>query len=330
MTTVDLSLLAPPDVVETVDYETLLDRRKTRFIELAPDLSAVMDLESEPAVKLLEEASYNEILLRTRVNEAARAVLLAYATGNDLDHLAALYNVTRLMTSPGDSSVIPPVAPTLETDDALRLRVQMAPEGFSTAGPSGAYRFHALSADGQVLDASVDSPRFTSLALTPEQLAVLPAGIIALACTYDAGLPTPRPGMVRIAVLARAGDGTPPASLLATVMAALNADDVRPLTDEVVVTAPEIIPYALRATLITYPGPSAQTVLEAAQGEAAAYVAATHRLGYDVTLSGLYAALHRPGVQRVELTAPAAAIVCGPQQAAYCTAIDIALGGTNV
>lgn len=327
---VDLSLLAPPPVVETIDFETLLDQRKARFIALAPAMAEVIDLESEPAVKLLEEASYDEILLRQRINEAAVATMLAYATGADLDHLAALYAVTRLVVSPGNTAAIPPVGPTLESDDALRARVQMAPEGFSTAGPVGAYRFHVLSADGQVLDASVDSPRFTSLDLSPAQIAVLPAGTIALTCLYTAGLPTPRPGMVRISVLARTGDGTPGPGLLAAVVTALNAEDVRPLTDEVIVNPAEIVPYALRATLTFYPGPSAQSVLDAAIAEAQRYIVTTHRLGYDVTLSGIYAALHRPGVQRVTLIEPLADIICNSQQATYCTHLDITAGGTDV
>lgn len=330
MSTVDLSLLAAPDVVEPLDFEILLAARKASFLQRYPDLAAVIDLESEPAVKLLEEAAYLELLLRTRINEAAVAVMLAYATGSDLDHLAALYGVTRLVTDPGDPAAVPPVPPTMETDAALRARTQMAPEGFSTAGPEGAYRFHALSADGQVLDVSVDSPRFASLVLAPEQLAVLPPATIALTCTYDAGIAEPRPGMVRISVLARAGDGTPAPALLDTVAAALNASDVRPLTDEVVVTAAEIVPYALTATITTYPGPSAAAVLAAAQAEAARYTAACHRLGYDVTLSGLYAALHRPGVQRVDLAEPVASIVCGPHQAPWCTAITLTLAGVDV
>lgn len=338
MSGVDLSLLPPPAVVETIDYEALLASRKARFIALAYAVSpefgaeaeALMSLESEPAVKILEEASYEEILERQRVNEAALAVLLATAKGSDLEHLAALYGVSRLVTDPGDPDAIPPIPPTLELDDALRARVQMAPEGFSTAGPSGAYRFHTLSADGQVLDAAIDSPRFESLALSPEQLAVLPAGTIALRCTYDAGLPDPRPGMVRVTVLARGGDGTPDGALLATVATALNDEDVRPLTDEVVVTAPAITHYALHAELVTYPGPSAAAVLEAAQATAQAYVALCHRLDYDVTLSGLYAALHRPGVQRVNLIEPAATVVCGKHQAAYCTGITLTLAGTDV
>lgn len=338
MSTVDLSLLAPPEVVETIDYESLLSARKARFVALAYAVSAefgaeaeaLMSLESEPAVKLLEEASYEEILIRQRVNEAARAVLLATAQGSDLDHLAALYGVSRLTIAPGDPDAIPPIATTLESDAALRARTQMAPEGFSTAGPEGAYRFHALSADGQVLDVAVDSPRFETLALSPAQVAALPSGAIALTCTYDAGLPTPRPGMVRISPLARLGDGTPDGALLDKVAAALNDDDVRPLTDEVIVTAPAIVNYALRAELVTYPGPSAQAVLDAALAAAQAYVAATHRLGYDVTLSGLYAALHQPGVQRVNLIEPAAAIVCGKHQAPYCTGLTLTLAGTDV
>lgn len=330
MSGVDLSLIAAPEVVETIDFEAQLAQRKARFIELAPELADLMDLESEPAVKLLEEASYDEILLRTRVNEAAKAVMLAYATGANLDHLAALYGVSRLTTSPGDPDAIPPVAPTLETDDALRARVQMAPEGFSTAGPSGAYRFHALSADGLILDASIDSPRFESLALSPAQVAALPAGTIALTCAYTAGLASPRPGMVRVSILSRTADGVPSAELLATVASAINNEDIRPLTDEVIVTAPEVIHYALHATLVTYPGPSAQAVLNAAQAAAEKYVAATHRLGYDVTLSGLYAALHQPGVQRVNLIEPAASVVCDLHQAPYCTGITLALAGSDV
>lgn len=328
--TIDLAAISAPEIIEPLSFEAILAARKARFIELAPDMAPVMDLESEPAVKLLEEASYDELLLRDRINLAAQAVMLAYATGNALEHLAALYGVTRLVTDPGNPDAIPPLLPTLETDTALRARVQMAPEGFSTAGPAGAYRFHALSASGQVLDAAVDSPRFASLALSPEQLAILPADTIALTCTYAAGLPSPRPGMVRVSVLSSVANGTPSAELLSAVEAALNAEDIRPLTDEVVVTAPEIIEYVLEATLTTYPGPSAQAVLDAAQAAATRYTTETHRLGYDVTLSGLYAALHQPGVQRVNLIQPAANVVCDLHQASYCTAITLTLAGTDV
>ncbi len=43
-----------------------------------------LELESEPATKLLQENAYRELLLRQRINEAAQAVMVAYAMGGDL------------------------------------------------------------------------------------------------------------------------------------------------------------------------------------------------------------------------------------------------------
>ncbi|MNP75450.1 hypothetical protein D3C76_1725120 [compost metagenome] len=43
----------------------------------------------------------------------------------------------------------------------------------------------------------------------------------------------------------------------------------------------------------------------------------------DVTLSGLYAALHQPGVQQVDLTSPTTNLVIGDGEASYCTSITL-------
>jgi phage-related baseplate assembly protein len=293
---IDLSLLPVPDVVETLDYEVILAAMKADLAARAPDLAAVLALESEPLVKLLEVAAYREVLIRARVNDAAQAVTLARATGTDLDNLAALFGVARLVISPGNPSAVPPVAPTLESDADLRRRAQLALEGFSTAGPEGAYVFHALSADADVLDVSATSPSA---------------------------------GDVLVTVLSRTGSGTAPAPLLATVQAALNADDVRPLCDNVIVQSASIVSYAITATLFFYPGPDSAVVMAAAQAAATAYAAAQHRIGRDVTISGLHAALHQPGVQRVVLTSPSAALTIGSAQASWCTAITLINGGVD-
>lgn len=300
--TIDLSLLQPPPVIEALDFETILAARKTRLISLYPAdqqdaIAAALELESEPMTKMLEEMAYAELTLRARINDAARAVLLATAGGAGLDQLSALYGVVRLVTDPGDAAAVPPVPPTYETDAALRARTQLAVEGFSTAGPAGAYRFHALSASGDVLDVSIQSPT---------------------------------PGRVLVTVLGADGDGVPPADLLTTVAAALNAEDVRPLTDEVIVQAATVTPYTIVASLVLYPGPASAPVIAEATAAAQRYADETHRLGYDVVLTGIYAALHRPGVQRVVLTEPVADIVSDSAQAAYCTAITLTLGGSDV
>jgi phage-related baseplate assembly protein len=70
-------------------------------------------------------------------------------------------------------------------------------------------------------------------------------------------------------------------------------------------------------------------VLAEAEKAVTGYVKENHKLGRDITQSGLYAALHQAGVQRVELTAPAADIVVTGHQAAYCTAVSVVIGGRD-
>ena len=100
---VDLKKLPAPKVVQELSYETLLAQRKEKFLSLqeSDDMrkhwQARLQLESEPVVKLLEENAYLELLLRTHINESAKAVMLAYATGSDLDQLGALFGIKRLI-----------------------------------------------------------------------------------------------------------------------------------------------------------------------------------------------------------------------------------------
>lgn len=141
-TPIDLSQLPAPAVVEDLDFEEIRSAMLADLQERHPDFDT-LDLESDPAVKVLEAAAYREIQVRQRVNDAARAVMIAYATGSDLDQLVAWWNIERQ-----DG----------EDDASLRARAQLAPEGLSVAGPVGAYDFHARGADGRVADVAVLSP----------------------------------------------------------------------------------------------------------------------------------------------------------------------------
>ena len=143
MTTLnDLASLPTPAVIETLSFETILAELQTEFHSRYPDYSAL--LASDPAMKLLEVAAYREVLLRNRINAAAKASLLAFATGSDLDHLAAFYGVERLAG---------------EDDEALRLRTRQRIIGFANAGGAAHYRYWALSASPEVADVEVDSPQ---------------------------------------------------------------------------------------------------------------------------------------------------------------------------
>ncbi|MFP1741796.1 baseplate assembly protein [Lonsdalea quercina] len=301
MSIIDLSQLPAPAIVEVPDFDTVLRARKAALLALYPEaeraaVAATLALESEPMVKLLQESAYREILLLQRINETAKACMVAYALGNDLDQLAANVNVQRLTVTPADTSVIPPVDAVMESDDDLRQRIPAAFEGLSVAGPTGAYEFHALSADGRVSDASAISPT---------------------------------PAAVTVTVLSREGDGTASDDLLAVVSQALNDEAVRPVADRVTVQSAAIVSYTVDARLYLYPGPEAEPVRAAAQARLQNYITAQRRLGRDIRLSALYAALHVEGVQRVELLSPAADVVLDRTQAAYCTGWQVVTGGSD-
>lgn len=92
---IDLSKLPAPKLIEELDYEAILSEMRTKMRALCPEWTGY-ELESDPANKILEVAAYREMLLRQRVNEAARGVMIAFAQGSDLDQLAGFYPEVRL------------------------------------------------------------------------------------------------------------------------------------------------------------------------------------------------------------------------------------------
>lgn len=288
---IDLSSLKAPDVVEVLDFESVLADMIVELKGEMPDFDATLD--SDPAMKVLQVAAYREVNLRQRVNDAARAVMLAHSEKADLDHLAALFGVKRQIVDPGDPDAYPPVSPTYENDDSLRRRTQLSLEGQTVAGSEGAYIFHSLAVAG-VKDASVASPN---------------------------------PGEVVVSILSLDGQGAPSAELLASVLATLDNKTVRPLTDQVTVEGATIIEYVIEATLTVGSGPDAAVVIEAAQKAVETLTIDSHKLGQDVNVSAIYAALHQEGVEKVELTSPAATVDIASNKAAYCTGITITQGG---
>lgn len=298
-TAIDLSRLAAPELVETINFETLLDERKARLIALTPpekqaEVAATLELESEPLVLLLQENAYREMYLIQKINDTARGVMLAYARGNTLEHLGALMGVERLTIRPADPLTGSPAV--MEEDTDLRTRILLAPEGFSVAGPVGAYIAAAMNADGLVLDAAAKSPA---------------------------------PGAVLVSILSRDGNGTADDELVAAVEDKVNDEAVRPLTDQVTVQSAEILEYQVTATLFTFPGPDSEVVMAEARKRLSDYLAACHRIGREVAISGIHAALHVAGIERVELTSPAASVQTNDTQAPYCTAVSLTHGGIH-
>ena len=292
---IDLSQIPAPNVIEPLDFESLLAERKAELLAAIPEaqrtaIQSVLSIESEPLNKWLQVSTYRELVIRQRVNDAARAVMLAHAVDGDLDQLGANWGVERLIVTPADDTALPPVEAVMEANADFRRRILLRLEAFTTAGSEAAYMYHALSASGQVRDVSVDSPT---------------------------------PGFVVVYVLSRVGDGTTGTELLEKVRAALSSRTVRPLTDNVSVLSASVVHYTIDAELIVDRGSDSEVVRQAALTATQAYADSVHRLDADPSISGNYRALHQPGVLRATLVEPAADIMMSVGQAAYCAGISI-------
>lgn len=322
---VDLSQLPPPVLVPQPDFETRFAAKIARLIASMPAFDALV--ESDPAMKLLEADSYDEQLLAQAFNDAARQMLIAFASGPNLEHLGADYGVARLEITPANPVTGMPAV--MESDHDLRERILLAPHSFSVAGPERAYVYHALSASADVLDASATAP-------TPDDIKQVVYGILeahaadpALIASMTAALNGAIwPGTVIISILSRTGDGTAPMGTLSAVEAVLTDDAVRPLTDEVIVQSADIVGFDINADLWLFAGPDRDLILNAARASLDAFLLKARRMGRDMPRSAMIAALHVGGVQRVVLNQPAADQVRSLLQAGWPVTITITDAGT--
>ncbi|KAB2752903.1 baseplate J/gp47 family protein [Brucella anthropi] len=138
MSTFDFSTLPPPEVIKTFYYETILSERMTdlrqRLLAAGIDYD-VGHLETDILKVVHLGDSMREVTLRSAINDAAMANLLAFALGGDLEHLAFFYDVERLEG---------------ETDDALRDRTVLAIKARSPGGSEWWYAAAAKRADVRI------------------------------------------------------------------------------------------------------------------------------------------------------------------------------------
>ena len=242
-------------------------------------------------MKLIEVAAYREMLLRNRINIAARGQLLAYAAGTDLDHLAAFYGVERLAG---------------EGDERLRLRIQLRIKGFSNAGGRDLYRYWALTASLEVADAYVDSPqaghvRISILSRVGDGTAadVLLDAVKTLVLRDDIRVLTDTVHVVSAQII--------PVHVQADIW----------LYPESVIEVLEALPEYLSAQS----GRSARLTIVRQRHSIAA------SLGWDCTRSWLISRLHIAGVHRVALAEPAHDVVVEGYQYAHLVGCTLRYAG---
>jgi len=292
---IDLSQLPAPEIVNTKSFESLLAEIRADFLSRHPESADALDLESEPVSKLLETAAYLSLIQRQKFKDGAKSLLLAYAEGAALDHIGVTYYHTeRLELQAAQPDADPPIPAVMESDEDYKRRCQLAMDAPSTAGSEYGYEYHALSAHEDVKDAKASSQRA---------------------------------GIVGVSVLSRHGSGAASSELVSIVKAALSAERIRPLTDQVDVRSAEILTYAVSAALQLRAGPDPEVVRSAAASAARAYVDERHALGETIVADKLKSVMYVQGVERVALASPTQDIVCDKTQAPYCTQLEVTTDG---
>jgi len=294
--TVDLGSLPAPQVVDTPEFETIYQELLAQFRTFEPRYT--FTTEADPVVKVLEAWAAREVLLRARINEAAKANLLAFAEDSDLDHLGAIHGVARLIVQAENLNVSPIIPEILEDDEAFRFRIQQRILGYVNG--AAFYRYWALTASPDVRDAKVFSPDH-------------PNG-------YNMG------GRVNVAILARTGDLIPSEDLLDEVRLVLARDNVKQLGDLLLVEAATPLYVNVSATIKLLPSTPKATFdgLEALLRDRFEDVQA---LGYDLTKSWISATLQQPGVHSVILTAPSTETIVAPNQFPILNTVTLTFAG---
>ena len=234
----------------------------------------------------------------------------------------------------------------VEDDDSYRERIREAENKLSTAGPAKAYKYWALSANSLVSDAIVISDTETleetltvyggkifrgGDTLLPATLKVYKSGgtlategtdytksyaddlltisllgSLASAATVDIKVDRDMRGRVKIVPIC-AGGVIPTSDVLADVLAACSADDVKPLTDIVTVAAPTVESYDIELTYYVNSS-NESAVVAAVEGSGGAIDNYVYwqgsTLDTDINPDELVKRILNAGAIRVEITKP--------------------------
>lgn len=161
----------------------------------------------------------------------------------------------------------------LESDENLAERIYLAPSSWSVAGPDDAYKYWVKTFDPGITDVKVYSDE---------------------------------PGLVEIRFILSGGT-LPDDALIESVKNFLMEEDIRPLTDNVVVMAPEVHEYGIDVTYYINESDRvrAAVIQEEVKKAVEEYIAwQKEKIGRDVNPDKLLSLLMGAGAKRVEIRTP--------------------------
>lgn len=165
-----------------------------------------------------------------------------------------------------------------ESDESLRSRTYTVSDSYSVAGPEGAYEYFAKLVDPTISNVVVDSSV---------------AGVVDVRFVCDGGV-------------------IPGETLIQRVTDYLTDKSIRPLTDNVIVQAPDTQAYDISFTY--YIPRSMKSAVSAIQADVETAVAVyniwqTEKIGRDINPSYLIQKVMEAGAKRVDVTSPAFTVI---------------------
>ena len=183
----------------------------------------------------------------------------------------------------------------IESDDNFRERIRIAPESFSTAGPTGAYEYFTKQASSLITDVFITSEN---------------------------------PGEVDVYFLLEGGE-LPGDEMIELVYQTLSDRTVRPLTDHLFVKVPEVVNFDIDLVyFISFDDASAASTIQTKINSAVDdfIVWQKSKIGRDINKTELEYRIRLAGAKRVEITLPQFTTVAD-NQVAVCNNVNVLYGG---
>lgn len=310
-------LLPTMRVLQQVDIERNIQDRLAQLVTIwnkyDPPNAAQYDvggLEFDPIKINIELNALFEGMVRDRVNQAARAITLAFAVGSDLDAIASRYpygvprktKAAGTWNGPGDA----------EPDSVYKTRVWLSPNILSLSGPGQAvyesYKFWALSApmpttEGPIKDASA----FTKPHTGNVYLVVLPANPINTTWEVDPVYPN-------IWKLTTGSNVVPTRPQLSAIYQYITAPYMgrMGLTDVLYMQKPKVINTTIDIDIWSFPSVDRVTLMNSTAAAVGQLIVDINWLGADLTTLSLDAALSQAGAYNRVVNSPTQDIIVGP------------------
>jgi len=184
-----------------------------------------------------------------------------------------------------------------ETDESLRERIRLAPSQYSTAGSRASYIFHAKSANPAIIDVSVNS--------------LIPGTVYVVPLLFEGGYE----------------------QVIEDIYKTCSAENVRPLTDTVIVSKPKFIHYEIDVEITALTTANLSSVQNGVKKALQEYaMAKSQKLGLDIVRSHISQVCRIEGVYDVRVVNPSFAdgnVIVEFDEVPVCDSIKITIIGTN-